>query len=60
MTISTNNLESLDTNTLKLLLRDAMAKKQEKAQGDFLSFVKEVWPEFVEGYHHKISSLKRC
>ena len=58
MTISTNNLESLDTNTLKLLLRDAMAKKQEKAQGDFLSFVKEVWPEFVEGYHHKIYAEK--
>ena len=58
MTISTNNLESLDTNTLKLLLRDAMAKKQEKSQGDFLSFVKEVWPDFIEGYHHRIYAEK--
>ena len=28
-------------------------KKEEKIQNDFLSFVKHVWPEFIEGYHHK-------
>ena len=30
----------------------------EKTQGDFLSFVKEVWPDFVEGYHHRIYAEK--
>ena len=25
----------------------------EKAQTDFMSFVKRVWPEFIEGRHHK-------
>jgi hypothetical protein len=25
----------------------------EKAQTDFMSFVKRVWPEFIEGSHHK-------
>ena len=25
----------------------------EKAQSDFMTFVKKVWPEFIEGSHHK-------
>ena len=37
----------------KTLLQWQEAVKIEKAQNDFLSFVKYVWPEFVEGYHHK-------
>ena len=53
-----SNLESLDTNTLKLLLKNAMDKKREAAQADFLKFVKTVWPEFVEGKHHKIYAEK--
>jgi len=53
-----SNLESLDTNTLKLILRKAVAETQEKAQGDFLSFVKHVWPDFIQGYHHKIYAEK--
>ena len=28
-------------------------KKQDTIQNDFLSFVKHVWPDFVEGKHHK-------
>jgi hypothetical protein len=27
-------------------------------QSDFLSFVKYVWPEFIEGSHHKIINKK--
>ena len=27
---------------------------KEVAEKDFLSFVKEVWPAFIEGEHHKI------
>ena len=53
-----SNLESLDTNTLKLILKNAMDKKREESQGDFLKFVKTVWPEFVEGKHHKIYAEK--
>lgn len=53
-----SNLESLDTHTLKLLLRNEIAKKQEDAQGDFMKFVKTVWPEFIEGKHHKIYAEK--
>ena len=53
-----SDLESLDTNTLKLLLKDALDKKREVAQNDFLKFVKEVWPDFIEGKHHKIYAEK--
>ena len=28
-------------------------KKRDKIQNDFMAFVKHVWPEFVEGSHHK-------
>ena len=53
-----SNLESLDTNTLKLILRKALVEKQEKGQKDFLSFVKMVWPDFVQGHHHKVYAEK--
>ena len=35
-----SKLESLDTNTLKLILKNALDKKREAAQGDFIKFVK--------------------
>ena len=53
-----SKLESLDTNTLKLILKNTLDDKREKIQGDFLTFVKTVWPEFVEGKHHKIYAEK--
>ena len=53
-----SKLESLDTNTLKLILKNALEEKREKAQGDFLTFVKHVWPDFVEGKHHRIYAEK--
>ena len=53
-----SNLENLDTNTLKLILRKALVEKQEEAQGDFLKFVKVVWPDFIEGHHHRIYAEK--
>ena len=53
-----SNLESLDTNTLKLILRKALVEKQEKGQKDFLQFVKMVWPDFVQGHHHKVYAEK--
>jgi predicted phage terminase large subunit-like protein len=33
-------------------------KKESKISTDFLSFVKHVWPDFVEGSHHKIVADK--
>ena len=36
-------------------LKDLIEKKfkQEKIKNDFMAFVKEMWPEFIEGRHHK-------
>jgi len=53
-----SNLESLDTRTLKYILKNALLDKQEKTQNDFLTFVKAVWPDFVEGKHHRIYAEK--
>ena len=38
---------------LQLQVLHAEKKIQNKAKTDFLSFVKAVWPEFVEGPHHR-------
>ena len=53
-----SNLDKLDTQTLKYILRKKLLEKQEKMQNSFLGFVKEVWPDFVQGYHHKIYAEK--
>ena len=53
-----SNLESLDTQTLKYILKNALLDKQDKAQKDFLAFVKTVWPDFIEGKHHRIYAEK--
>ena len=58
MTTSMNNLGKLDTQTLKYLLKSKILEKQEASQKDFLKFVKTVWPEFVEGKHHRIYAEK--
>ena len=38
---------------MKMYLKHNEKKKVENINTDFLSFVKHVWPEFIEGYHHK-------
>ena len=53
-----SNLEKLDTQTLKYILRNKLLERQDKLQNNFLGFVKEVWPDFVQGYHHKIYAEK--
>jgi hypothetical protein len=53
-----SNLETLDTQTLKYILKNALLDKQDKAQKDFLAFVKTVWPDFIEGKHHRIYAEK--
>ena len=32
--------------------------KREKAQNDFMAFVKEMWPGFINGAHHKVMAKK--
>ena len=53
-----SQLEKLDTQTLKYLLKNSIVEKQEETQADFMKFVKTVWPEFIEGSHHKIYAEK--
>ena len=43
---------------MKTYLRYSEKIKEGKIQNDFMSFVKHVWPEFVQGRHHKIIAEK--
>ena len=43
---------------MKYILKNAILDKQEATQKDFLTFVKSVWPDFIEGYHHRIYAEK--
>ena len=42
----------------KMFIQYEEKKKEDKVKSDFLSFVKYIWPEFIEGYHHKIIAKK--
>ena len=50
-------IDKLPPDAQKEFLRLAMKldekTKQEKVHDSFLDFVKHVWPEFIEGPHHK-------
>ena len=39
---------------MKTYLQHAEKKKEAGIRDDFMKFVKHVWPDFVEGHHHKI------
>ena len=43
---------------LALLKKYDQLEKQDECQNDFINFVKHMWPEFVEGRHHKIIGEK--
>ena len=43
---------------LKLELRLAQMKEMESCRGNFLHYVKKVWPEFVGGAHHTMIAKK--
>jgi len=47
-----------DEKKLKLELRLAQLKKNEMCKKNFLIFVKNMWPEFIAGRHHKIIAEK--
>jgi predicted phage terminase large subunit-like protein len=50
--------EDAQERLLKLQLRLAQIEMREKAQKEFLPFVKHVWPEFIAGEHHRIIADK--
>ena len=43
---------------MKYAIKLAEKKKGSRVKSDFLAFVKHVWPEFIEGSHHKIVADK--
>ena len=56
------NLDTVDISKLpsdirrqfkQLQVLHAEKKIQNKAKDDFMSFVKCVWPDFIEGSHHR-------
>ena len=57
MDLNKVNIEKLPADVRKtfkqMQLMLAEKKIQNKAKNDFLSFVKCVWPDFVEGSHHR-------
>ena len=56
------DLENLPPDTRKkykrYLVQLDRKQKHKKISNDFLTFVKHMWPEFIEGYHHKIIAEK--
>ena len=42
----------------KMYLKYGEKKKQSLAQKNFLNFVKHMWPDFIQGSHHKIGAEK--
>ena len=57
MDLNKVNIEKLPADVRKtfkqMQLLLAEKKIQNKAKSDFLSFVKCMWPDFVEGSHHR-------
>lgn len=45
--------EDVESERLKLELRLSQLQAQDAAQGDFLSFVRYMWPDMIVGEHHK-------
>ena len=43
---------------IALLNRYDQLKKQESCRSDFMAYVKHLWPDFIEGRHHKIIAEK--
>jgi len=56
------DLENLPPDTRKeykrFIVQLDQKQKHKKIRTDFLTFVKHMWPDFIEGYHHKIIAEK--
>ena len=53
-----DKLDQLDSTDLRevhaLVSRIAVLKKQQDCKDDYLRFVKNAWPAFIEGHHHSL------
>ena len=62
MKIDINKIKKLPPDVrkdfMKTFLQYQEKKKEDKIHADFMSFVKHVWPDFIEGSHHKIVAEK--
>ena len=60
--LTPEQINNLPPDTKKEYLKTALMldqkKKDQAVRDDFLTFVKHMWPEFIEGEHHKIMSEK--
>ena len=48
----------VEERRMKLQLRLAQMNEVDGCQEDFLRYVRNVWPEFIEGAHHKMIAKK--
>ena len=51
-------MKEVSTDDLKILLKELSYKIVSAAGNDYFTFVKEIWPEFIEGSHHRIFAEK--
>ena len=60
--LTPEQIQNLPADTKKEYLKTAVLldqkKKDESVRDDFLSFVKYMWPQFIEGEHHRIMAEK--
>ena len=60
--LTPEQIANLPADTKKEYLKTALLlderKKEEGIRKDFLQFVKYMWPDFIEGEHHKIMADK--
>ena len=60
--LTPEQIDNLPSDTKKEYLQAALLldqkKKDQSVRDDFLAFVKHMWPEFIEGEHHKIMAEK--
>ena len=60
--LTPDQIKQLPPDTRKEYLKTALQleekKKEQNIKENFLDFVKYLWPEFIEGEHHKIMAEK--
>ena len=60
--LTPEQISNLPPDTKKEYLKTALLleerKKEQSIRTDFLQFVKYMWPDFIEGEHHKIMAEK--
>ena len=56
--LTPEQIENLPPDTKKEYMQTALLlnqkKKDQSVRDNFMSFVKYIWPEFIEGEHHKL------